>query len=571
MEKKTDRVTLGVVGCFLAFLVALVGTVVGVFVWLVPRARPAADAGADPAATAPPRRWEVLEAPPCPAPPGRETDGLLTEPWRVRDPARIDLAELHDQARPMALRLEPNAKLVSISALKLAAGGAFDGSEGNFSFNFEYRCLQQGAPPGEDLIEGVVLVLAQAGTLHASRVPVRPAPTLMFRGALPEPPCSTVAAWTTAVASGVPADARASFVYSEATGSVGGASWLITVPGHPYKREVDGQSCRLRAKSALHPELTDPGAPLPDLHPTALPASSAAPAASTSAPPPPVTDPAPPADEPHIGFAGGLEWERPVEAADMTSVDIGALFAQARVIAEKLQQGAQFTGLVAFDATNGKADLTGNARVVYSFEFVGQDPNQPPGKDTIERAIDVTAQRGKLKGNRRDWPASRLKHFGGAVEPPKCTSAEMWAVAVKSGVPGNAVSTIHYYDDTAFKPGGPWVWSVRVAGHDEHRREIDGKTCTMVKNWNPHPASASNDPSQAAPGGAAAAVCLLNINSIPPSTVAIDGRLVGTTPMVKTPVACGSHSVTFTHSEKGRTTVAVTATPDKVATVAVKF
>jgi hypothetical protein len=189
------------------------------------------------------------------------------------------------------------------------------------------------------------------------------------------------------------------------------------------------------------------------------------------------------APEPSVGFAGDLEWTRPVETADMTKVDIGDLFAQARPIADKLQPGAQLVNIVAFDITGGVADLTGESRVMYEFEFAGTDPSQPPGKDSVEFRVDVEAKAGALTGRRMKWPASHLKHFGGAIEPPKCSSATMWATATGSGVPSNAVATIHFYQNRAFSPQAPFVWSVRVEGHDEYRREIDGKTCAMVKNW----------------------------------------------------------------------------------------
>lgn len=306
--------------------------------------------------------------------------------------------------------------------------------------------------------------------------------------------------------------------------------------------------------------------------PTQEPGPTPQPASSTAAP----TPRAEPAAEPRVGFAGSLEWERPVEAADLTAVDVGALFVQARVVAEKLQPGAQFTGIVAFETTRGKVDLTGEARVVYKFEFVGLDPNQPPGKDSIERAIDVTAQRRVLRGSRRDWPASQLKAFGGPMDPPTCTSADAWATGTNSGVPDNAVATLHYYDSTPFKPGGPWVWSIRVDGHDEHRREIDGKTCALLRNWNPSPVTPGKSASapSASPQSPVAPTsegCSVHVNSIPVSSITLDGRPLGTTPRLSVPVSCGTHTVVFTHREKGRKSVSFHAVAGKPALVATRF
>lgn len=399
MQQKTDRVAVGVVGCFLGFLVLVAALVIGVVVWA--RSRPARSVSTTPASTVPARRpGQPIPAEPCIAPPGTLAD--LAEPLRVHDPARVDLAELYDQAHSLVLRLEPNARLTAISALKEATDGTFDSAEGNFSFNFEYRCLRAGAPMGQDLAQGMLLVFTQGGTVRASRVPVPEAPILAFRGALREPPCSTVAAWATAVASGVPASARATFLYMEATGNAGGASWLVTVPGHPFKREIDGESCRLRSNSPIHPDLTDPGAKLPDLHPSALPASPAASVAPTAELPPTV--------------------ELPPTAAPVTPT----------------------------------AEL----------------PQEPP----------PSAAPGRTGGGR---------------------------------VPG-------------------------VASAPE-------------------------------PQGSSGGGCTLNANSIPPSQVVIDGRPAGTTPRLAVSMPCGSHTVTFTHPDRGRKTLAITLTAGKPGTVAVKF
>lgn len=49
----------------------------------------------------------------------------------------------------------------------------------------------------------------------------------------------------------------------------------------------------------------------------------------------------------------------------------------------------------------------------------------------------------------------------------------------------------------------------------------------------------------------------LNINSVPPTTVLLDGRPLGKTPKVGVSVPAGSHSITFVHPEKGRKSVKV--------------
>jgi serine/threonine-protein kinase len=49
----------------------------------------------------------------------------------------------------------------------------------------------------------------------------------------------------------------------------------------------------------------------------------------------------------------------------------------------------------------------------------------------------------------------------------------------------------------------------------------------------------------------------LNINSVPPTTVLLDGRPLGKTPKVGVSVSAGSHSITFVHPDKGRKSVKV--------------
>ncbi len=49
----------------------------------------------------------------------------------------------------------------------------------------------------------------------------------------------------------------------------------------------------------------------------------------------------------------------------------------------------------------------------------------------------------------------------------------------------------------------------------------------------------------------------LNINSVPPTTVLLDGKPLGKTPRAGVSVPAGSHSVTFIHPEKGRKQVKV--------------
>jgi serine/threonine-protein kinase len=79
--------------------------------------------------------------------------------------------------------------------------------------------------------------------------------------------------------------------------------------------------------------------------------------------------------------------------------------------------------------------------------------------------------------------------------------------------------------------------------------------------------SASTSSSSRAPSGQG----LLNINSIPVSTVILDGRPIGSTPKLGVKVAPGSHTVVFVHPQHGRKTSTVTVTAGGTATAAVRF
>ncbi|MBE7485431.1 MAG: PEGA domain-containing protein [Polyangiaceae bacterium] len=63
----------------------------------------------------------------------------------------------------------------------------------------------------------------------------------------------------------------------------------------------------------------------------------------------------------------------------------------------------------------------------------------------------------------------------------------------------------------------------------------------------------------------------LNINSIPVASVVLDGRPVGSTPLVGLKVSAGPHSVVFIHPEHGRKASGTTVKAGGTATVAVRF
>lgn len=177
----------------------------------------------------------------------------------------------------------------------------------------------------------------------------------------------------------------------------------------------------------------------------------------------------------------GLEWDQPIEARQMDAVEIMDLWPQVRRMADRLQPGAALVAILAFETTHGRIDLTGDRLLVYTFEFVGDDPSLPAGKQAVERSLDIEARRGRLHGERHNGTVVRLKEWG-SMEPPTCSSVRAWDAVTKSGVPDGVTSQMRYVDNGR-GPGGPWGWDIEVMGHEEHHRFVDGKTCAILATW----------------------------------------------------------------------------------------
>lgn len=72
-------------------------------------------------------------------------------------------------------------------------------------------------------------------------------------------------------------------------------------------------------------------------------------------------------------------------------------------------------------------------------------------------------------------------------------------------------------------------------------------------------------------GSGAATLGTLNFNSIPSSTVVLDGRPLGQTPVMGVAVSPGPHDVLFVHPERGRKAVQVDVDAGRKRTVSVRF
>lgn len=82
---------------------------------------------------------------------------------------------------------------------------------------------------------------------------------------------------------------------------------------------------------------------------------------------------------------------------------------------------------------------------------------------------------------------------------------------------------------------------------------------------------AKKDDAKKAVADDAAGQGTLNINSIPVANVVLDGRPVGSTPLVGLKVSPGPHSVVFIHPEQGRKSAGATVKAGATSTVAVRF
>jgi hypothetical protein len=161
-------------------------------------------------------------------------------------------------------------------------------------------------------------------------------------------------------------------------------------------------------------------------------------------------------------------------------VDASELVAKARTMALAQTRDPVLSSAVFFDVVGGLVDTSLDNAGSISFDFASTNANAPPGKDVSYAKLSVHVARGNMSGTTMPWGAPDRDR---KLDVPACSSLAAWNVAVQSGVPQNAVATLHLYFNGAFSPKSPTVWSVRVEGHDEHRREIDARTCQMVKNW----------------------------------------------------------------------------------------
>ncbi len=180
----------------------------------------------------------------------------------------------------------------------------------------------------------------------------------------------------------------------------------------------------------------------------------------------------------------------PIVASDLSKVDPAGVIRQSVALAKRIEPRSKVTGGHFNELKGGLLDFKDAGKGFVSFEYRWSDSSKPAGKDIVEGSFYVTSQKGafsewahhKNRGTASNLSDDkRTKAF--PLPLPKCTAAQAWAVAVKSGVPADAISIVHWDKVHSFRGDSQTQWSFRVEGHDEYRREIDAQTCKMLRNW----------------------------------------------------------------------------------------
>lgn len=141
------------------------------------------------------------------------------------------------------------------------------------------------------------------------------------------------------------------------------------------------------------------------------------------------------------------------------------------------------------------------------------------------------------------------------------------AAGAAKGKPAEAVADLDTESKSAAPAGEPAAPAAAAAAPAAAPR-VPGKLAAAAK-----PADKKEDekPAKGADKPAAGVTGTLNINSIPVANVVLDGRPIGSTPIMGLAVSPGPHSVVFVHPEHGRKATGVTVEAGKTATAAVRF
>ncbi|MSP25694.1 MAG: hypothetical protein EXR75_11120 [Myxococcales bacterium] len=193
-----------------------------------------------------------------------------------------------------------------------------------------------------------------------------------------------------------------------------------------------------------------------------------------------------------------------VGAAGPTRVDPVDVIVQAVAQAKQSDPHAKLVGANFNGLTQGALDLTkGAAQAFVRFEYRWLDASQPAGKDVNEGSFyfimspdGVLTEFGRHGGMAMELRPGSRDEGAFPLPTPRCTAQQAWKVAVESGVPNDAVATVHFDNTFTANPRKDTEWSFRVEGHDEYRREIDAQSCSLRRSW-----GANGSPTKVRPAG----------------------------------------------------------------------
>ncbi len=112
--------------------------------------------------------------------------------------------------------------------------------------------------------------------------------------------------------------------------------------------------------------------------------------------------------------------------------------------------------------------------------------------------------------------------------------------------------------------------TIVVSLEPSEERSSSSSSSSSTTSTRPTPSTSSassSSASSAAPSGQGT----LNINSIPISSVILDGKPLGSTPKMGVKVKAGPHTVVFVHPQHGRKTQTVNVAPGQTAVAVVRF
>lgn len=190
-----------------------------------------------------------------------------------------------------------------------------------------------------------------------------------------------------------------------------------------------------------------------------------------------------------------------------------------------------------------------------TFELDAKEPHQLSaslrGYETLEQSITLSA----------DQPEQQLAI---ELQRPGEKAREEAAAAVSTPTPSAATAPRAAERDQEPAQPEPLASRTPTTPADGHKTIFNTAIASGSKESAPKEANPAAEP-------AAAAFGTLNINSIPSTTVIVNGKTLGRTPRMGLKVKPGTQSIVFIHPEKGKKQTQVEVPAGDTKTVAVRF